>query len=376
MPMIISPFVLNTIITGTGSCVPEVNVSNEQFLQNTFYTKEGTPEIKKTELLVKKFYERTGIRSRRYARNDQVASDLGTEAVAYALAAAHRKVNELDMIIGATNFGDVQAPSYASDFVPSLATRVLKKLGHTGNGITALDVIAGCPGWLEATYTAHLHIQAGHARRVAVVAMETLSRISDPSDKDSMIYADGAGAVILEANEQYHRQGILSYASETVTQFKAVNSSITSCADFLTMGPANDPALPQNRLYLKMIGPNVAQLAIERVPDIIKKVAEIDGISLNDISLFLLHQANKKLDHDMALATGVLPGELEQKVPITIDWLGNSSVATIPTMLDLIMRERAFTNGHKYVFEPGKYLVFASVGASMNINAMIYRIPF
>ena len=376
---------LNSIIVATGSCIPEVEVSNEDFLDHRFYTKDGQPEPKKAELIIKKFLQRTGIKSRRYAREDQVASDLGADALKNALETSETDINSLDVIIGASNFGDIKAPEYRSDFVPSLTTRVLSKTAQlTGyelqpdKKIKTFDIIYGCPGWLEALIIADMHIQTGKAKRVAVVAMETLSRISDPHDRDSMIYADGAGVAILEAVQGEKKEGILSYASRSILQFesKGAYRDVTDCSQYLTMGFSNNPEYASDRLFLKMFGPNVAQLAIQYIPEVIMEAIDLAGVKLEDVAMYLLHQANETLDKDMAVKTGVKAEDLDEKVPLTISWLGNSSVATIPTLLDLVVRGKLQSeNGSYHSLHPGDRVILASIGASMNVNALLYKMP-
>ena len=376
--------VLNSIITATGRCIPEVEIPNSHFLAHTFYTKSGEVERKNTPFIIEKFVERTGISSRRYARDDQVASDLGAIALRHALD-SRIDINTLDMIIAATNYGDISAPHYCCDFVPNIATRVLQKAGYDGSKgreIKAIDIPYGCPCWLEGLILADIYIQQGLAKKIAVVAAETLSRVCDPHDKDSMIYADGAGASIVEAFENETKEGILNSRSKTILYFKPATGlgstaePVTDCSKYLCNCPSNNLNYPNGRLFLKMLGPNVAQVARTYVPKILKEVLQDIHVSLEDVKLFLLHQANRQLDHDMARDTGIKEEELDGKVPVTIDWLGNSSVATIPTLLDLIARgELRNGNGQQYTLHPNDVIIFGSVGGSMHVNAVAYKVP-
>jgi len=371
----------NSVIIATGKCLPELVVPNSAFLDHVFYTKNGKPEVKPIARILEKFHERTGIESRLYARDDQVASDLGTIALKNALDSSGINLDSIDLIIGASNYGDIQSPEFYCDFVPNMSSRLLSKLGYDNREgkIKAFDVLYGCPGWVEALIQADMHIKLGMATRVAVVAMETLSRVSDPHDKDSLIYSDGAGAVIVDAVPGTQKEGIIAYDSETITHFKARGTygRVTDTSKFLTMEPSKNPDYEHpNRRFLNMFGPNVAQLATEHVPRIAGNVLTYTGWTPDEVKMFLLHQANRQLDYAMACAAGVCEEDLAKRVPITINNFGNSSVATIPTLIDMIARGELTSDcGCAYSFEPGDRLMIASVGASMNVNALSYLVP-
>lgn len=369
----------NSVITATGSYIPQREVPNSSFLDQKFYTKDGKPEMKESNIILKKFEERTGIKSRRYSSDNQVASDLG----AIALMNTGVDVHSLDMIIGASNYGDVRdirhGMFHTSDFVPSVASRVARKAGYIekSGDFKAYDIINGCPGFLEGVIDADLRIKNRLAEKVAIVGMETLSKVRDDYDKDSLIYSDGAGAVILERVVSNMKEGILSYTTKTIRYFDPKRSDVTDCSEYLKMeGNPNNPLVEGDRLYLKMMGPNVAQLAIKHVPIIIKETLSKAKVNAEDVKMFLLHQANEKLDMDMALASGVKKEDLATKVPITLDFLGNSSVATIPTLMDLVFRNKLKNgDGHVFNLDPGDLVLMASVGAGMDINAVAYKMP-
>jgi 3-oxoacyl-[acyl-carrier-protein] synthase III len=373
----------NSIIIATGKYLPEIVLPNDAFLDHEFYTKEGVKEAKPTAFIIKKFKERTGINSRRYVREDQVSSDIGALALAHALDSYGIDITSIDTFIGATNFWDVPKVGHPPETVGNMATRVLQKtLAQKNIGwpedkdVSAYDIAYGCPGWLEGLIQADMRIKLGLSKRVAVIAAETLSRISDPHDKDSLIYADGAGVAIIEAQTSERLEGILGHKSQTIPRYKAVNSDVTDTSKYLTMGPSNNPNYPRDRRFLKMIGPNVAQLAIEYVPRMLVKLIKDNYINMDQIKYFLLHQAQEKLDHDMALKTGVSEEDLEKKVPMIIYDYANSSVATIPIMLDMILRkELRSTNGHQYGLVAGDIFLFGSIGGSMNANSALYRMP-
>ncbi len=207
-------------------------------------------------------------------------------------------------------------------------------------------------------------IRAGDARRVLVIGAETLSRISDPHDRDSLIYADGAGAVIVEARDGDEPVGILAHA---------VRSDTAEHLEMLFMARSNHPELLGDELYLKMEGRKLYRYALETVAGSIRECLEKAGVGLAQVTKILLHQANEKMDAAIVKALYDLHGlpVPDGVMPMTISWLGNSSVATLPTLLDLLRRGKV--EGHRVA--SGDVLVFASVGAGMHINALVYRTP-
>jgi 3-oxoacyl-[acyl-carrier-protein] synthase-3 len=252
-----------------------------------------------------------------------------------------------------------------SDFVPSLAARVKHKLGIINPKTVAYDLPFGCPGWLQGVIQANYYLKSGDCKRVMVIGAETLSRVSDPHDRDSMIYADGAGATILEAVSSDRAVGILSHA---------VRSDTIDHAYMLWMGKSSDPQYQGDELYLKMDGHKLYEYALKTVPLVVKESLEKAGLPITEISKVLIHQANEKMDEAILKRLFKICGGGEFKpevMPMTISWLGNSSVATLPTLLDLIQKGKM--DDHKLA--SGAAIVFASVGAGMNINSIVYRMP-
>jgi len=273
----------------------------------------------------------------------------------------------LDYIIVAHNFGDVRADNKRSDFVPSLASRVKQKLGIENPKTIAYDLPFGCPGWLQGMIQADYYIKSGDAKRALVIGAETLSRISDPHDRDSMIYADGAGATIVEAiiSPDNIGMGVLSHAARSDT-FKH--------AYMLRMGKSYNSNCEGDELFLKMDGHKLYEYALRTVPEVVKESLVKAGLSLSDIEKVLLHQANEKMDEGILKRLYKLYGEKEippYVMPMIISWLGNSSVATLPTLFDLLLKGKL----ENYEVKKGDIIVFASVGAGMNINSMVYRMP-
>src|SRR5260221_326546 len=234
-------------------------------------------------------------------------------------------------------------------------------------GNVAFDLVFGCPGWLQSVIQADAMIQCGYAKRMLIIGADTLSRISDPHDRDSMIYADGAGATILEARQSDGGGdiGILAHAARSDT----LNHS-----NMLFMGPSYKDEVFLEALFLKMEGRKLYRYALETVAAAMKQCLDRAGIPVADLKKILIHQANGKMDEAITQAFYELYDISEPPegvMPMTISWLGNSSVATIPTMLDLITKNRL--EGH--TLAPGDVVLLASVGAGMHINAVAYRMP-
>jgi 3-oxoacyl-[acyl-carrier-protein] synthase-3 len=356
---------IRTVISATGSYIPPVRVPNEAFLGHDFRTAGGAPLGKTNEEIIAQFEAITGIRERRYAPDDLLTSDIAFEAAKDALTSSGIDGESLDGIIVAHNFGDVKGGGGHSDLVPALAARVKARLRIESPRAVAFDLVFGCPGWLQGVIQADAMIKSGHAKRVMIVGADTLSRISDPHDRDSMIYADGAGATIVEARESDTETGILSHAARSDT----LNHS-----GMLFMGPSYNEEVFLEALFLKMEGRKLYRYALETVAASMKDCLDRAGLPVTDVKKILIHQANGKMDEAIANAFYDLydidepPADV---MPMTISWLGNSSVATIPTMLDLITKGRL--EGH--TLNAGDLVLFASVGAGMHINAVAYRVP-
>lgn len=357
--------VINSIIVGTGSYLPDRKISNRDFLSNDFYDQQGTKFPKSNEEIVRKLEEITSISERRYVGDNQVASDIALLAAQSALESSGIDKEKLDYIIVAHNFGDVRANNKRSDFVPSLAARVKHRLGIKNPRAIAYDLPFGCPGWLQGMIQANYFLKSGDAELALIIGAETLSRISDPHDRDSMIYADGAGATIIKAVKGSRPVGILSHATRSDTYEHAY---------MLRMGKSNSPHTRNGDLYLKMDGHKLYEYAVKTVPLVVKECLEKAEVTIDDIDTILIHQANAKLDEAILRRVYKLNGDKKipaNIMPMTIAQLGNSSVATLPTLLDMLRKEEL----DGYRMKSHNHIVFASVGAGMNINSLVYRVP-
>ena len=351
-----------SIITGTGSYIPAITVPNRQFLDNEFYDAEGNKIPKENEDIVNKLQEITCIRERRYVEDDLTTSDMAYLAAESALNGMDRE--SLDYIIVAQNLGDVKSENNTPDMVPTIASRVKHKLRIKNPYTVAYDIPFGCPGWLHGIITGDYYIKSGDAKKVMVIGAETLSRVSDPHDVDCMIYSDGAGATVIEASE--NGGGVLSHVTRSDTYDNAY---------LLTLGKSYGPSRNGSELFVKMHGHEIYKYAVRTVPKVVKQSLDKAGLTLSDVKKVLIHQANQKMDEAILdrifklYGIDEIPGDI---MPMTISWLGNSSVATLPTMLDLLQKGK-IENHDK--LNSGDIVVFASVGAGMNINSMVYKMP-
>jgi 3-oxoacyl-[acyl-carrier-protein] synthase-3 len=353
---------INSIITATGCYIPPLKVPNRRFLENEFYQADGTKVSKNNEDIVKKLQEITCIRERRYIEDDLTTSDMAFWAAEKALEGIDRE--SLDYIIVGQNLGDLKPDNITPDMVPTIAARVKHKLRIKNPYTVAHDIPFGCPGWLQGMITADYYIKSGDARKVMVIGAETLSRISDPHDVDCMIYADGAGATVLEASE--NGGGILAHITRSDTYDSAY---------LLTLGESYSPNRNRNELFIKMQGHEIYKYAVRTVPKVVKQCLDKAGLTLSDVTKVLIHQANQKMDEailERLFKLYKIDDIPEDIMPMTISWLGNSSVATLPTMFDLLQRGKL--EGHQKL-QSGDIALFASVGAGMNINAMVYQLP-
>ena len=212
--------------------------------------------------------------------------------------------------------------------------------------------------------TADAYIRSGIYTRGVVVGSDVLSRISDPHDRDTMIYADGSGATIVEAVESEEPTGILSHSSR---------SDAVNYWNLLTNGDSFNPDYTGNIQFIKMAGHKLYVYALSYVPGVVKDSLDKAGLQLSDVKKVLIHQANEKMDEAILKNVFKLYNEKvipEGIMPMSIEKLGNSSTATVPTLLDLIMKGKM--DGH--TIHKGDHILLCSVGAGMNINSIVYKV--
>lgn len=354
---------LNTMITGTGSYIPERIIRNSEFVSQRFFEKDSREIESPGEEVVRKFKDITGILERRWLEPGQTTSEIAARAARQAIESSGVDPETLDQIIMATNFGDVVKNTIQTDMVPCLASRVKQNLGIRNPGCVAYDLVFGCPGWVQGVIHMDAFFRAGVARKALIIGAEALSRVVDIYDRDTMIFSDGAGAAILEAVESDEQKGVLATAAVT-----HANEEV----DYLYMGKSNAPGSDPKIRYIKMDGRKIYEYAITKVPPAMKAALDKTGFAVQDVKKILLHQANEKMDAAIVQRFyrqfGIRP-DIEAVMPMNIRELGNSSVATVPTLYDMILKGQL----PNHQINPGDLLIFASVGAGMHINAFVYR---
>lgn len=352
---------MNVKISGIGSFIPSNIQMNKNFNNHEFLNNDGSKFEQTNDVIIEKFKAITGIRERRYANTTHNTSDIAFFAAEKAIEDAAIDPETIDQIIVAHNFGNVDHETIQSDMVPSIAARVKHLLGIQNPACVAYDLIFGCPGWLQGVIHANAFIQSGMAKRCLVIGAETLSRVTDKHDRDSMIFSDGAGATLLEATDKNF--GILSFESATYA-----NTEIS----YLGLGPSFNQNSRKDTKFIKMNGRKIYEFACTRVPHAMKSCLDKSGTDISKLKKIFIHQANEKMDEAIIkrfykLYKIDVP---EGIMPMCIQNLGNSSVATIPTLLDMVKRGEI---QHQNI-ETGDIIMFASVGAGMNINAVTYKV--
>ncbi|MCL6258174.1 ketoacyl-ACP synthase III [Aquiflexum sp. TKW24L] len=354
-----------TVIIGSGSYLPDIVIKNEDFLKNEFLDSSGNKLPKANADIIQKFQDITEIEERRYLQADMNTSDMAFIASQRAIEASGVDPETLDYIIVAQNFGEIRHDNKKTDMVPTIATRVKHLLQIQNPDCVAYDLPFGCPGWVQGVIHADYFIKSGDAKSALVIGAENLSRIVDPHDIDTMIYSDGAGAVVIEGTESEKPVGIIAHKTRTDTLTQA---------HYLKMDVSYNPDFKDDTLFLKMNGRKLYEYALNTVPILIKQVIEKAGLGIDDISKILIHQANAKMDHAILERTFKLFGKdkmQEEIMPMIIAKMGNNSVATVPILYDMIVRNEL----PEHQFHQGNVMIFASVGAGMNVNAFVYIQP-
>jgi 3-oxoacyl-[acyl-carrier-protein] synthase III len=359
------PHLTATVITGTGCYIPDFVKTNRDFTGHDFYAEDNKALDIEPQIIVEKFKKITGIEERRYADADIDSSDMAAIAAQRAIEDAGCDPETIDQIIVAHNFGNVIKHTIQTDAMPALAARVKHVLKIKNASCIPYDILFGCPGWIQGVIQADAYFKAGLAKKCLVIGTETLSRVLDVYDRDSMIFSDGAGACVLEAKSSSENgSGILG---------TSVQSHCGDEVTYLNLGKSYYPDSDPRIRYIKMKGRKVYEYAMKHVPEAMKMCLDKSGVGIAELKKIFIHQANEKMDEAIIKELYKLYGIAnapDSIMPMSIHNLGNSSVATVPTLLDMV--RKGLMPEHK--LNEGDVILFASVGAGMNINAVCYRV--
>lgn len=323
---------MNIKIKGTGSAVPKLRVTNDDLSKLMDTSDEWIKS-------------RTGIEARHLAVEETTTS-MSVEAAEKALADAGIKAVELDIIIAATVTPD--------KFLPNLACEVQSALGAAD--AVAFDINAACSGFLFALNTAKMYLDSGMYQNALVIGAETLSKIMDWEDRSTcVLFGDGAGAVVLNAEESSVEgdAGILSLVQGS----DGARGMALNCDN----RPVNNPFVKNDKSlsYVHMNGQEVYKFAVRTVPEAIKEAVEKSGYSVDDIDLFVLHQANYRIIESVAKRLH----QPMEKFPTNLQECGNISAASVPILLDNV-------NNHGMI-KAGDKIVLAGFGAGLTWGATV-----
>lgn len=306
---------LRSVLLGTGSALPRRAVSNAELAERIDTSDEW-------------IVERTGISNRHIAAPDETTSSLATEAARNAIEAAGIEPSSIDLIVLATATPD--------QTFPATATIVQNNLGCRG-GI-AFDVAAVCSGFLYAVGVADSMLRSGMAKRALVIGSETFSRILDWEDRTTcVLFGDGAGAVVLEAQEQSGEapRGILA----TRLHADGAHNQLL----FVDGGPSTTGTVGK----LRMKGREVFRHAVVNLSEVLKEVLEEAGIETADIDWLVPHQANARILEATAKKLNLSP----DKVIMTVGQHANTSAASVPLALDQAVRDGRIKAGDLVMLE-------------------------
>ncbi|EXL09798.1 beta-ketoacyl-ACP synthase III [Aquamicrobium defluvii] len=307
---------IRSVVRGTGSALPRRVMKNAEF--------EGRLETSDEWIA-----QRTGIRQRYIAAEDETTASLGEAAARAALANAGLTPDDIDLIVLAT--------STPNNTFPATAVEIQSRLGmHHG---FAFDMQAVCSGFVYAVTTADAYIRGGLSKRALVIGSETFSRLLDWNDRTTcVLFGDGAGAIVLEAGEgegTIADRGVLAAALRSDGQHKEklyVDGGVSTTG---TVG------------HLKMEGREVFKHAVGMITDVIEATFSQAGITAEDIDWFVPHQANKRIIDASAKKLGIA----EEKVVITVDQHGNTSAASVPLALSVAVADGRIRRGDLVLLE-------------------------
>jgi 3-oxoacyl-[acyl-carrier-protein] synthase-3 len=304
-----------SVLLGTGSALPRRALGNAELAKMVDTSDEW-------------IVERTGIRNRYIAAPDETTSSLATEAAKNALTAAGLEADQIDLIVLATATPD--------QTFPATATIVQNNLGC--NGGIAFDVAAVCSGFLYALSVADSMLQTGMANRALVIGAETFSRILDWEDRATcVLFGDGAGAIVLEAQEDTGEKprGILA----TKLHADGKHNQLL----FVDGGPSTTGTVGK----LRMQGREVFRHAVKNLSDVLTEVLADQGLTAQNLDWIVPHQANARILDATARKLGISA----EKVIVTVDQHANTSAASVPLALDVAVRDGRIKHGDLVVLE-------------------------
>ena len=307
---------IRSVVRGTGAALPRRIMKNADF--------EGMVETSDEWIA-----QRTGIRQRHIAADDETTASLGEAAARAALDNAGLTPADIDLIVLAT--------STPNNTFPATAVEIQNRLGmHHG---FAFDMQAVCSGFVYAVTTADLYIRGGLAKRVLVIGSETFSRILDWSDRSTcVLFGDGAGALVLEAGE-----GTGTIADRGVLAASLRSDGAHKDKLFVDGGPSTTGTVG----HLRMEGREVFKHAVGMITDVIEATFSQAGITADDLDWFVPHQANKRIIDASAKKLGIA----EQKVVVTVDLHGNTSAASVPLALSVAVADGRIKKGDLVLLE-------------------------
>jgi 3-oxoacyl-[acyl-carrier-protein] synthase-3 len=307
---------LRSVVLGVGAYLPKRIVSNAD-LEKSLHTSDAW------------IVQRTGIRQRYVASEDEPTSRLGLLAAKAALADAGMKAADVDLVIVATSTPD--------HTFPAVATQIQASLGMT-NG-AAFDVQAVCSGFVFALSTADKFLTTGSAKRALVIGAETFSRLLDWTDRRTcVLFGDGAGAVLLEA-----QQGDGTAQDRGVLTAQLRSDGRHHDKLYVDGGPSTT----QTTGHLRMAGREVFRHAVGMVTDVVSQAFEATGTCATDLDWFVPHQANRRIIDASAEKLGIAP----EKVVVTIDLHANTSAASIPLALAVARNDGRIKRGDLVMIE-------------------------
>lgn len=325
---------VSAIIAGTGFDVPERILTNAD-LERMVDTSDAW------------IVERTGMKERHIARPDQTASDFGLAASRRALDDAGVKPEDLDLILVATVTGDM--------LFPSTACIIQHKLG--ARRAAAMDISAGCTGFIYALATARRFIAVGTYRTVLVVGVEVLSKITDWTDRGTcVLLADGAGAAVLCASDEPDRGIIADYLAADGSRGPDLYMPAGGSAI-----PASIESVQQRLHYLRMNGSAIFKVAVRSMADAVKRVIAAARVRIEDVKLVIPHQANLRIIEAVAKLLRVPMG----KVFVNIEKYANTSSATTIIALDEARRAGRIM--------AGDLVVMVAFGAGLTWGGVLIR---